>query len=70
MDTDENIADELIILVERGDIGDHERISEIMGILRHRTKLEGNDFPALEAGEEYLEEMQQLLDEQKQRQNQ
>ena len=62
MDTD--IADELIILAGRGDIGDYKRVSEIMDILHNREKLKGNDFPALEAGKEYVREMQKLLNQQ------
>ena len=59
------IADELLILVHRGDIGDFNRVTEIMNILNKRRRLQGNDFTALEKGKKYVREMQQLLDEQK-----
>jgi len=70
MDTNMDIADELLVLVNRGDIGDYNRVAQIMDILYNRKKLKGNDFPALEAGQEYVRKMQALLDQQEQRQNQ
>jgi len=59
-----NIADELLILVGRGDIGDFNRVTEIIDILHNQTKLKGNDFSALEQGKKYVREMQKLLDQQ------
>ena len=59
-----DISDELLILVNRFDIGDFNRITEIMDILNKRRKLKGNDFLALEKGKKYVREMQQLLAEQ------
>ena len=59
-----NIADELLIFVNRGDIGDFNRVTEIMNILNKQTKLKGNDFRALEEGKAYIREMQKLLDSQ------
>ena len=56
-----NIADELIILVGRKDIVDFNRVTEIMNMLHNQTKLRGNDYPALDAGKEYVREMQELL---------
>ena len=60
-----DIADELLILVGRDDIGDFNRVTEIMDILHNQKELKGNDFPALEAGKPYVRRMQELLDQQK-----
>ena len=60
-----NIADELLILVDRGDIGDFNRVTEIMDILHNQTELKGNDFLALDKGKEYVGRMQKLLGQQK-----
>jgi len=59
-----NIADELLILVGRSDIGDFNRVTDIMDILHNQTELKGNDFTALEEGKKYVREMQELLDQQ------
>jgi len=64
MDTDKNIADELLILVGRDDIGDFNRVTEIMDILHNQKELKGNDFPALDEGKKYVRRMQELLDQQ------
>jgi len=60
-----DIADELLILAGRSDIGDFNRVIEIMDILNSQRKLKGNDFPALEEGKKYVREMQRLLEQQK-----
>lgn len=60
-----NIADELLILVGRDDIGDFNRVTEIMDILNRQKEIKGNDFSALDEGKEYIRRMQKLLDQQK-----
>jgi len=65
-----DIADELINLAGRGDIGDFNRVTDIMNILHNQRELKGNDFFALEEGKKYVREMQKLLDQEKQRQDQ
>jgi len=58
-------ADELIILVGRGDIGDFNRVGELMDRINRQNVKQGDDFLALEKGKKYIREMQKLLDEQK-----
>ena len=64
MDTDKNIADELLTLIDGGYIRDFNRVTEIVSILHKRTKLKGNDFLALEDSKPYIRKMQELLGQQ------
>ena len=67
---DTNIAEELLILAGRDNIGDFNRVNKIIGALNKQTKLSRNDFFALDEGKKYVRRMQELLERQDQRQSQ
>ena len=63
-------ADELLGLIKKGDIRNFNTIEELMRQINRRDEKQENDFSALEEGEKYVTEMQELLGRQNQRQNQ
>jgi len=60
-------TDELLILANQENVIDLNRVGELMDIINRKEVQGGRDFPALEAGKEYLRKMQELLDKQNQR---